>query len=198
MQLDQGEKGFSFLREGPLDMRMDRECSLTAEEIVNTWSEDQLGWIFKEYGDLPKSKQLAKKIGEFRKKRSIKTTSDLKEALTHVLESNKRSLPPLTLVFQALRIAVNNELEVLQSAIPQAIACLASRGRLGIISFHSGEDRIVKNCFRDASTQTRSNSGELHLPITTLLTKKPITPSRKECRDNSRSRSAKMRFLEKN
>ncbi len=198
MQIDRAERGFSFSKEGPLDMRMDRECSLTAEEIVNTWSEDQLGWIFKEYGDLPKSKQLAKKIGEFRKKRSIKTTSDLKEALTHVLESNKRSLPPLTLVFQALRIAVNNELEVLQSAIPQAIACLASRGRLGIISFHSGEDRIVKNCFRDASTQTRSNSGELHLPITTLLTKKPITPSRKECRDNSRSRSAKMRFLEKN
>lgn len=198
MQIDQAERGFSFSKEGPLDMRMDRECSLTAEEIVNTWPEDKLGQIFKEFGDLPRSRQLAKKIGEFRKKRAIRSTSDLKEALTHVLHANKRSLPPLTLVFQALRIAVNNELEVLTSAIPEAIDSLNPKGKLGIISFHSGEDRIVKNCFRDASTQTRSEDGELHFPETTLLTKKPVTPSKKECRQNSRSRSAKMRFIEKN
>lgn len=197
MQIDRAERGFSFSKEGPLDMRMDQECSLTAEEIINKWSVEDLGHIFKEYGDLPKWRQLAKRIAECRKKKYIRTTTDLIDALGKVLSPNKRSLPPMTLIFQALRIAVNNELDVLKSAIPQAIDCLGPGGRLGIISFHSGEDRIVKNCFREASSQSKSCDGFIHLPQTTLLTKKPVTPSRKECRNNSRSRSAKMRFLEK-
>ncbi len=197
MQIDQAERGFSFSKEGPLDMRMDRNCTLTAEEIINTWSEEKLGEIFREYGDLPKWKLLAKKITECRRKKSIKTTTDLKEALTTVLTPNKRSLPPMTLIFQALRIAVNNELEVLKHAIPQAVDYLAPGGRLGIISFHSGEDRIVKNCFRDLSLKTKSWGNEAPPPQTNLLTKKPVTPSKEEGQKNSRSRSAKMRFLEK-
>ncbi|MCH9633343.1 MAG: Ribosomal RNA small subunit methyltransferase H [Chlamydiae bacterium] len=193
MQIDQAERGFSFSKEGPLDMRMDRECTLTAEEVLTTWSEAELGEIFREYGDLPNWRKLAKAIVEGRRKQPLKTIADLKKILSHSLVASKRSLPPLTLIFQALRIAVNNELEVLSSVIPTAVDYLSKGGRLGIISFHSGEDRIVKNCFRQLSTKSK-----VTVPKAEILTKKPVVPSREEGKKNSRSRSAKMRFLERN
>lgn len=188
MQIDQAQRGFSFSKEGPLDMRMDRECTLTAQEIVNTWSEKELTRIFEEYGDLPKARKLAKAILFARQKKEITTTTQLTEVLKDSLTNFKRSLPPMTLVFQALRIAVNNELTVLESALPQAIGCLRPGGRLGVVSFHSGEDKIVKNLFKEWSKKP----AEIH-----LLTKKPVVASFKEIKKNSRCKSAKLRFCEK-
>lgn len=191
MQIDQAQRGFSFSKEGPLDMRMDQECSLTAEEIVNTWPERELIRIFEDYGDIPKAKNLAKALLDARRKKRIQSTKELTQILTPVATTKKRSLPPMTLIFQALRIAVNNELDVLNAAIPPMAQLLSVGGRLAIISFHSGEDRIVKNLFRDLALKG-DESGEYE-----VLTKKPVSASKEEMRKNSRSKSAKLRVLKK-
>ena len=198
MQLDQAERGFSFSKDGPLDMRMDRSCTLTAAEIVNTWSEKDLADIFREYGDVAKWRLAAKKIVEERKVRRFKTTKDLVNLLSPFLrKSSKKSIHPLTLVFQALRIAVNNELKVLGYTLPKVMPYLKSGGRLGVISFHSGEDRIVKNSFRALSQKKPQMGSEVKKPIALMITKKPVGPTDEECRRNPRSRSAKMRVLER-
>ncbi len=190
MQLDQAEKGFSIYREGPLDMRMDPDQHLDAERVVNTFSEKELGRIFLELGEEKRWRRAAKAIVEARRKKRITTTFELGEALKHALtwsgRKNKK-IHPMTLIFQALRIYVNDELGALEAALPQAIELLAPGGRLGVISFHSLEDRIVKNTFR---------SGAMEKKIV-ILTKKPIIASDEEIRRNPRSRSAKMRFVEK-
>lgn len=189
MQLDQAERGFSFSKKGPLDMRMDQSCELTAAEVVNTWSEKELGELFRDYGDVAKWRLAAQKIVEERKKKPLKTTQDLVDLLSPFLrKTTKKSIHPLTLVFQALRIAVNNELKVLEYTLPKIVSYLKPGGRLCVISFHSGEDRIVKNVFKDLCQK-----GSPY----TLLTKKPIVPSETEIQSNIRSRSAKMRVLEK-
>lgn len=188
MQLDQAGRGFSFSKEGPLDMRMDQSCTLTAAEVVNDWSEKELGQIFQNYGDVSKWRLVAKKIVEERKKRRFKTTKDLVDLLSPFLKKvSKKSIHPLTLVFQALRIAVNNELEVLSYTLPRIVSYLRPGGRLAVISFHSGEDRIVKNAFKELCLQDN---------LYRLITKKPVIPTEQECRSNPRSRSAKMRILE--
>lgn len=188
MQLDQANRGFSFSKEGPLDMRMDQNCSLDAAEIVNNWSEKELGQIFKDYGDVAKWRLAAKKIVEERKKRKFKTTQDLVNLLSPFLrKATKKSIHPLTLVFQALRIAVNNELEVLSYTLPRIVSYLNPGARLSVISFHSGEDRIVKNTFKELCLQSN---------LYRQVTKKPIIPTEQECRRNPRSRSAKMRIIE--
>ncbi len=193
MQLDRSERGFSFSKEGPLDMRMDQECTQSAEEIVNEWSEKELGTIFKEYGDVSKWRIAAQKIVEERKKKRITTTTELVELLSPYLKmSSKKKLHPLTLVFQALRIAVNNELDVLKYTLPVAISALKPKGKLGVISFHSGEDRIVKNYFKEMSSKNAPTQYRV-----TLLNKKPIEATVSECKKNPRARSAKMRFVEK-
>lgn len=195
MQLDQAERGFSFSKKGPLDMRMDRSCSLTAKEIVNHWPEKKLSELFIEFGDLPKGKLIAQKIVEERRKRQIETTEELVELLSpYMKKSSKKSIHPLTLVFQALRIAVNNELEVLEYVLPKALSLLKPGGRFGIICFHSGEDRIVKNCFRQVAQSKESTLSDSEF---LLLTKKPVVPSDLECKKNPRARSAKMRFMER-
>lgn len=191
MQLDRPEKGFSFNKEGPLDMRMDASQRLTAAEVVNSFSEKELGSIFRDYGEEPRWRQAAKAILLFRKQKPIKTTLDLVEALKGVLTWGGRrgkKIHPMTLVFQALRIFVNDELKGLEKTIPQAIQLLAPQGRFGIIAFHSLEDRIVKHTFRRFATEEKS---------VRLLTKKPIEADEEEVRRNPRSRSAKMRFIEK-
>ncbi len=190
MQLDLPEKGFSLYKEGPLDMRMDANQSLTAEFVVNTYSEKDLGEIFRLLGEEPRWRKVAKALVEARKKKKIKTTTDLTEALKHVLTWGGRrgkKIHPMTLVFQALRIFVNDELEVVKKVIPDAISMLRPGGRLGIITFHSLEDRIVKHTFREIA-QTDD---------VTILTKKPLIADVNETRLNPRSRSAKMRFIEK-
>jgi 16S rRNA (cytosine1402-N4)-methyltransferase len=197
MQLDQELKGFSFLKEGPLDMRMNPLSELDAETIVNEWSERELGDIFWQYGEEPKWKTISNAIVQARRKCRICTTKQLSDLISSCRGRINGRLHPATLVFQALRICVNKELDVLQNALDQALKLLASHGKIGVISFHSLEDRIVKNIFREASTPIREGKEKLQ-PLMKLLTKKPIVPTLAEIRKNARARSAKMRFAEKN
>ncbi len=198
MQLDNDYKGFSFLKEGPLDMRMNPLNELSAKEVVNEWSEKNLGEIFKEYGEDPRWKAAARIIVEERKKAPITTTTQLADLLSRELRTKIRGrLHPATLVFQALRVFVNKELEVLEQTLAKVITFLAPKGVVGVISFQSFEDRIVKNIFREAARPLKAQGKKL-LPIMELLTKKPLMPSLQEIRFNSRSRSAKLRFAEKN
>jgi 16S rRNA (cytosine1402-N4)-methyltransferase len=182
MQLDMRERGFSFQGDAPLDMRMDPESSLTAERIVNEAPEKELARIFFEYGEERRSRQVARAIVEARKKRRIRTTAELVAIVKPVTIWGK--LHPATLVFQALRIAVNDELGQLKKGLDAAIQRTREGGRIAAISFHSLEDRIVKNTFRDAKDQLE------------ILTKKPIGPTDIEIKENPRSRSAKMRAVE--
>ncbi len=200
MQLDQGEKGFSFQKEGPLDMRMDPNDPLTAEQIVNRYSETQLQEIIRDLGGEPRWKRAARAIVESRKRSRITNTKQLADLLQSSLVSKTRGrLHPATLVFQGLRICVNRELDVLKTGLAKALKALATGGRLGVISFHSLEDRIVKEIFRSAARPLKNpmNRKEIQSPLFKLLTKKPLVPSREEMRVNPRSRSAKMRFIEK-
>lgn len=202
MQLDLPEKGFSFMREGPLDMRMDPSNSLTAADIINTWSEQDLGRIFRDYGEEKQWRHVARCIVREREKMPINTTLELSEILQRHLSWNKKGIHPGTLVFQALRICVNNELEVVEQAIPIAIEHLAPGGRLAVISFHSLEDRIVKNAMRYAASDKEDTSGIGGIfldktPIVHMITRKPIVPGEEEIEKNPRSRSAKLRVVEK-
>lgn len=200
MQLDQGEKGFSFSKEGPLDMRMDPSDSLTAGEIVNKWSEAKLGELFREYGEEVRWRQAAKAIVKERHKNPIETTKQLADLIaTSMGRGIKKKLHPATLIFQALRICVNRELESVQIALPKAISALRAGGRMGVMSFHRLEDRIVKTIFKEAAARPAKRNKGTHLPkpLLKLLTKKPLIAGLKELRTNPRARSAKLRFAEK-
>lgn len=198
MQLDQGERGFSFMKNGPLDMRMDTSSLLTAEDVVNQWSEKELGRIFKEYGEESRWRAAAKAIVQARLKGKMSTTDDLVKVLAPILGSySKRGLHPMTLVFQALRICVNKELEVLPLALSKAISLLSPKGRLAVISFHSLEDRIVKQLFRYEASNYENDIWINKEPRVRILTKKPISPSFDEIKNNPRARSAKLRVVEK-
>lgn len=189
MELDNAKRGFSFLKNAELDMRMNRNQSLTAKYIVNNYSITDLINIFKIYGDEKFPGRIAKAICERRRKKSIKETLDLASIIKNSvpIKFQNTKIHPATKVFQALRIEVNDELNVLKKFLLDSIDLLESNARLVIISFHSGEDRIVKNIFRD-----RYIEGHVK-----LLTKKPLIPSEDEINENIRSRSAKMRILEK-
>lgn len=200
MQLDEKERGFSFLREGPLDMRMDPTSWLTAKEIVNKWSEKDLGKLFQEYGEERQWRRAARAIVEARRKKSIETTTELAEILSNAIGRSKKKLHPATLVFQALRITVNRELESIEKGVKDALEILAPGGRIGVLSFHRLEDRIVKNLFRAVSKPLRKmvDMKESHvMPILKLIAKKPLVPSLHEARVNRRARSAKLRVGEK-
>jgi 16S rRNA (cytosine1402-N4)-methyltransferase len=200
MQFDRADRGFSLQHDGPLDMRMDPDESLTAAEIVNTWSVGELGRIFRDYGEEKRWRSAARAIVEAR---PIQTTLELVEVLARVLGRPRRGkIHPSTLVFQALRLTVNREMERIENVIPQAIACLRPGGRLAVISFHSLEDRIVKTQFRylaDDKEQTRGIGGVFITkePKVKLVTRKPIVPSVEEIAQNPRSRSSKLRVVEK-
>lgn len=190
---DEATRGFSFRFDGPLDMRMNHESDefMTAAEIVNTYDEKDLKRIFEEYGEEKNARKIAAKIVEERKNKVIETTKELENIVFHCYPKEHRygKTNPSTRVFQALRLEVNRELEVLSNTITQLIPLLKMNGRLAIISFHSLEDRIVKNVFRDSA-------GLTELPVE-VLTKKPILPTEEEISHNSRSRSAKLRILER-
>jgi 16S rRNA (cytosine1402-N4)-methyltransferase len=195
MQLDKGEKGFSFSKEGPLDMRMDPTSDLNAKEIVNTWSEEKLGDIFRELGEEPRWKRSAKAIVEARRKKLIETTKQLADVISEALKTPlKGKWHPATLIFQALRICVNHELESIAEGVSKAIKFLSKDGRIGVMSFHSLEDRIVKNIFKEASFVPKRSQEKALLR---LLTKKPFAPEENEVRENPRSRSAKLRFAQR-
>lgn len=202
MQFDLPEKGFSFMREGPLDMRMDPSQELTAAEVVNTWSEGELGRIFRDYGEEKHWRAAVRAIAAARQKKPLETTLELANLLKQGMPFNKKGIHPGTLVFQALRICVNRELEVLEAAIPAAIDLLRPGGRLAVISFHSLEDRIVKNLMRFAASDKYDTVGLGGVfldkePIVSLVTRKPVVPGDEEIFRNPRSRSAKLRVVEK-
>ena len=187
---DDISRGFSFKGDSSLDMRMNNRIGITAADIVNQYDESDLATIFIEYGEEKFAKRIAAEICNKRKQALITTTSELENIIFHCYPKKMRfgKTNPSTRCFQALRIAVNRELELLTDTIPRLIDPLANNGRLAIISFHSLEDRIVKHSFKDLS-RTRND--------VKILTKKPIVPSEEELKINHRSRSAKLRILER-
>ena len=188
MQLDVSQRGFSFRRDAPLDMRFDTSQDLNAANIVNTCSEEELAHIFREYGEERYSKRIARCIVEAR---PITNTLELAHIAERVAGRRRGRIHPATRIFMALRIVVNSELENLRLALEQAVKLLHFRGRLVVISYHSLEDRIVKEFMRCAS------SGRVSSPSLKLITKKIIRPSEEERETNPRSRSAKMRVAER-
>ena len=180
--LNEASRGFAINQDGPLDMRMDRSQSLTAEQIVNTYSEAALANILKRYGEEPKARQVARTIIEHR---PISTTFELAHIVAKVWPGHSK-VHPATRTFQGLRIAVNNELELLRLALPIWIALLKPGGRIAIISFHSLEDRLVKQAFQDAG-------GDRYDAELTILTKRPVSGDQSEIVFNPRARSAKLR-----
>lgn len=198
MQLDKGYKGFSFSKEGPLDMRMDPTSDLTAQEIVNHWPEQELARLFRDLGEEPRWKRAAKAIVEARRKKRIETTTQLSYVIASALKTPlKGKWHPATLIFQALRMCVNRELDAIAEGVCKAIQFLSKGGRMGVMSFHSLEDRIVKNIFREASSKPKKANVNAPLPVLRLLTKKPLAPLFTEIKKNPRARSAKLRFAEK-
>lgn len=185
-QIDNAEKGFSFAKEGILDMRFDKKQNLNARYIINNYDEADLFYLFKNYGEEKFSRKIANKIVQVRKYKTINTTTELANIVEQVI--NKKYLnKTLARIFQALRIEVNQELNVLKKALQDAINLLNHKGRIVVISYHSLEDRIVKNVLRMYSTEKQ----------VVLLTKKPLVPGNDEIRMNPRSRSAKLRAAEK-
>ena len=181
--VDEPERGFSFQQDGPLDMRYDTSQGETAADVVNTWEEDELAKIFRVYGEEPKARDIAEAIVSVRKQEKFTRTLQL----AHMIESvvpRRGKTHPATKVFQALRIAVNTELDELERALPDMVDLLKPGGRLLIISFHSLEDRIVKRFFKEH-------------PDLELVNKKVIVADQEEVKENPRARSAKLRVAEK-
>lgn len=191
---DQQERGFSFRFNSPLDMRMNRHATQTAADVLNSYSEEKLADIFYNYGELRQARQIAKLIVKERIKQKINTTAHLADILKSVFFKEKEK-KDLTLVFQALRIEVNNELDALKSFLQQTVEVLKPEGRLAILTYHSLEDRLVKNfmrCGNFEGQQQKDFYGNLIAPFKPLNSK-PIIPSENEIADNPRSRSAKLR-----
>jgi len=193
-QIETEERGFSYLKEGPLDMRMDRKQALTAYDVVDKYSEEKLVWIFKNYGEERFAKKIAKALKST--KSEIRTTSDLRKIVEKVVRTN--AIKSLARVFQAIRIEVNQELEELKRGIETAVKFLKPQGRLALISYHSLEDRIVKESFRQLAKGCKCTP-TIPLcicgatPELKILNKKPIVPTEKEKNLNPKSRSAKLR-----
>jgi 16S rRNA (cytosine1402-N4)-methyltransferase len=186
-QLDTPARGFSFQADGPLDMRLDQSAGETAAELVNELPEEQLANLIYRYGEEHGSRRIARQIVEARRRSPFSTTGELANLVARALGGRHGRIHPATRTFQALRIAVNQELESLETALPQAVELLAPGGRLAVISFHSLEDRIVKLFFR-----AEAQAGRVK-----ILTKKPLEAEEHEARGNPRSRSAKLRVAER-
>jgi 16S rRNA (cytosine1402-N4)-methyltransferase len=196
-QLDDPERGFSFRYEAPLDMRFDPRTAVTAAELINTLPESALADIFWRYGDEPQSRRIAKAIVA---QRPLSTTTELSALVAKLLyhPRNRSKIHPATRVFQSLRIAVNGELDALEKGLGAAISLLQAGGRLAVISFHSLEDRLVKNVMRDLSQEevwpvNSAAPDPTWQPLLTRVTNKPIVPTAVEIAANPRSRSAKLR-----
>lgn len=199
-QFDTADRGFSTRFEGDLDMRMDQRQQLTAFEVVNTYTEQQLHKLFEQYGEVTNSKTLARTIVQIRKTASLKTISNFKQALHSVVKGNPNKY--FAQVFQALRIEVNDELGALKEMLQQVPPLLKPAGRVAIITFHSLEDRIVKNYFRKGHFEEEEVDVDpfglkTSTPPLKAVTKKPIVPTEAEMKRNSRARSARLRVAEK-
>jgi 16S rRNA (cytosine1402-N4)-methyltransferase len=198
MQLDTPERGFSFLHDAPLDMRFSPGLGLTAADLVNAWSEADLADLLFRYGEEPRSRRIARAIVAAR---PVKTTKQLAEIVAKAVP-RKPGIHPATLTFQALRIAVNEELDAVEKVLPLALAALAPGGRLAVIAFHSLEDRIVKEFSRRESRDCLCPPRQpictcRHKATLTEIARKPIRPTEEEMKDNPRARSARLRVMEK-
>jgi 16S rRNA (cytosine1402-N4)-methyltransferase len=197
-QFDQPERGFSFRYEGGMDMRMDQRQTLTAFEVVDTYSEQRLHKLFEQYGEVTNAKTLARTIAGIRRSLPLKTIPNFKTALNSVVKGNPNKY--FAQVFQALRIEVNDELGALKELLQQMPALLLPAGRAAVITFHSLEDRIVKNFFKKGSFEDEDLSdpyGQTKAePLLKVITRKPIAPGEKELKQNPRARSAKLRIAE--
>lgn len=203
-QLDTPERGFSYHHDASLDMRMDLHAPLTAYDVVNHWSYEQLVRIFFQYGEEKFSKQVARKIESYREQKAIETTLELVEVIKEAIPAPARRTGghPAKRIFQAIRIAVNDELQVFEDALEQAMDVIRPGGRVSVITFHSLEDRICKATFKNASTPPPLPPGipiipDEFQPKFKLVTRKPIVPSEQELEANNRARSAKLRIIEK-
>ena len=205
MQVDAAERGFSFMQAGPLDMRFDQSGNRPpASELINHWDENELAHIFHKYGEERHSRRIARAIVKNRPfEKTTQLAQIIKESVPYIKRKKQakgRRIHPATRVFQALRIAVNDELGVIEQTLPQAIDLLSPGGRLAVISFHSLEDRIVKRIFKEASIEIISPPGmvlEEKIPTVRLITRKPLVADESEITQNPRSRSAKLRVIEK-
>lgn len=197
-QFDEASRGFSTRYDAPLDMRMDIRQEVTAASIVNSYTEEKLHKIFEQYGEVTNSKSLAAKIVEVRKHQKISSINNFKDALYDVVKGNPAKY--FAQVFQSLRIEVNEELKALEELLIQLPEAMASEGRMVFITFHSLEDRLVKNFFKHGAFEENHESdlfGNRTMAPFKLITKKPLTASEAELKLNSRSRSAKVRIAEK-
>ncbi|MCF6157574.1 MAG: 16S rRNA (cytosine(1402)-N(4))-methyltransferase RsmH [wastewater metagenome] len=187
LQFDTADRGFSFSKEGPLDMRMNRSHGIPASELLRRLSDEELEALLRKYGEERWSRRIARAIGKAKRQERITSTKQLAVIIEKVIPGDKRKIHPATKVFQALRIAVNRELESLENFLNTIHHYMVAGSRIVIISFHSLEDRIVKNAFIEKANQK----------ILKILTKKPVTPSDAEIKKNIRSRSAKLRAAER-
>ena len=202
-QLDDESRGFSFHNDARLDMRMDREQKLSAYEVVNEYSEQDLSRIFYKYSEDKFSKSIARKIVEYRKNKPIETTLELVEVIKSGVPMKYRiNKHPARQIFQAIRIEVNHELDVIEPALSQALELLRVGGRVAVITFHSLEDRLVKNYFKektkvDDKVKGMPNIPDEYLPDFKLVVNKAIIPSEEEIENNPRARSSKLRVIER-
>ncbi|MDO5003124.1 MAG: 16S rRNA (cytosine(1402)-N(4))-methyltransferase RsmH [bacterium] len=202
-QLDEQERGFSYHLDAKLDMRMNQEQDFSAYDVVNTYSKEELTKIFNDYGESKFSRNIANKIIEYRKTKNIETTLELAEIIKTAVPMKFRiDKHPAKQIFQAIRIEVNHELDVIEPALEQALSMLNVGGRVAVITFHSLEDRIVKRYFKNVSeidikVKGLPNIPEEYLPDYKLVVNKAILPSKEELENNKRARSAKLRVIEK-
>lgn len=203
VQLDEKERGFSYHQDAKLDMRMNQNGELSAYDVVNDYSEEELVRIFFEYGEEKYSRSIARNIVKYRENKKIETTLELVDIISgSVPMKAKREKHPARKVFQAIRIEVNHELDILEIALKDALSMLNIGGRIAVITFHSLEDRIVKNVFREYTKIDDKIKGlpdipDIYLPNFELVNKKAIEPSREELEKNNRSRSAKLRIIQR-
>ena len=202
-QLDNKERGFSYHQDAKLDMRMDQSKDFSAYDVVNTYKKEELANIFKKYGESKFANNIAKKIVEYREKKNIETTLELVEVIKTAVPMKFRiDKHPARQIFQAIRIEVNNELDIIENSLSQALDLIKVGGRVSVITFHSLEDRIVKRYFKektsiDKKVQGLPNIPEEYLPDFKLVSTKAIVPSEDELEKNPRARSAKLRVIEK-
>ncbi len=203
-QIDEKTRGFTYMDDGPLDMRMDKSQKLTAEYIVNNYKEQDLARIIFEYGEEKFYRKIARNICEYRKNKKIETTGELVKIIEKSIPGKfrEKNSHPAKRTFQAIRIEVNNEIEPLYNTIKNSITALNSKGRLCVITFHSLEDRMVKKAYIDAEGKCTCPKDLPYcvcgnVSLGKIITKKPILPTEKEMQENSRSRSAKLRVFEK-
>ena len=203
VQLDEDARGFSYHHDARLDMRMDQDAELTAYDVVNTYSESKLREIFLKFGEEKFANSIAKNIVKYRENKKIETTLELADIISNSVPMKaKRDHHPARKVFQAIRIEVNHELDVLEDAIKDALSMLNVGGRICIITFHSLEDRIVKNIFKEYTEIDPKVKGipdipEEYLPNFRLVNRNVIIPTEEELENNNRSRSAKLRIIER-